>query len=367
MNDLYIEATLRLIRSENLGPLSFHKLLRKYKNPAEIIKDWDNARNIINRKVHLASIQQVATEMEKTRHFGAQFLTIFDTAYPPLLKQLPDAPPILTIKGHKHLLQKKILGIVGARNASIHGCRLAHKIAQSLGEVGWTIVSGLARGIDTAAHKASLDTSTIAALAGGINIIYPEENKKLYEEIALKGLLITEAPFDSMPQSSHFPKRNRLISGLSQGLLVVEAAVQSGSLITAHYATDQGREVFAVPGSPLDPRCRGSNFLLKQGAILTETAEDILNVLEGRLEFLPTQANQSTFDFAGDITISDNTENLEARILRNLGAPPLSIDTLLKETDIPVNELWSCLLKLELKGKVERHDGDSFSKTMAQP
>ncbi|MEI8320650.1 MAG: DNA-processing protein DprA [Alphaproteobacteria bacterium] len=362
MTNPYLTETLQLIRSENLGPLTFHRLLQHYPNPETIVTQWDEIKGRLKRKITLPPLPLIHTEIDNTLKFGAQFITLFDPQYPDLLKQLPDAPPVLIVKGNLDLLTQNTLGLVGARNASSHSCRLAFKIAATMGKADWVVASGLARGIDTAAHKGALETGTLAVIGGGIDNVYPEENKVLYEKISQEGLLLTEVPYGTTPQASHFPRRNRLISGLSQGLLVVEASIQSGSLITANCATEQGREVFAVPGSPMDPRCRGTNFLLKQGAILTESAQDILNVLEKRSMLHAPQ--QSTL-FAEESPLEFSPTDVQNTLLTVLNATPLSVHTLIQETRLPADKLWPLLLDLEMSQKIERHPGDSFSKVFA--
>ncbi len=347
---------LRLIRSENVGPLTFQALIRQFGSATVILENWEDLPKKFQKKIVLASLPAIEEEMENCLEFGITLLPHFDPAYPELLREIPDAPPLLSVKGDLSLLNAPSLGIVGSRNGSSHGCRLAHQIAKELGEHGWKTISGLARGIDTAAHKGSLEYGTMAVLAGGINIIYPEENKKLYEEISEKGVILTESPFGTTPQGPLFPRRNRLISGISKGVLVVEAAVQSGSLITAKFALDQGREVFAVPGSPLDPRSRGPNQLLKEGATLVECAQDILQLFPLIRESV--SESQESKDLEALPLTSDS-------ILDHLSAVPLSIDDLLQITGLPITVLWPTLLDLEIQGKVERHPGNQISRALS--
>jgi DNA processing protein len=347
---------LRLIRSENVGPFTFHALMRQFGSATVILENWEDLPKKFQRKIVLAPLPTIEEELENVTEFGATLITYLDPDYPDLLKEIPDFPPLLSTKGNLSLLSSACLGIVGSRNASTHGCRLAHQIAKDLGERSWKTVSGLARGIDTAAHKGSLEYGTIAILAGGIDIIYPEENKKLYEEISEKGLLITESAFGTAPQAPLFPRRNRLISGISRGILVLEAAIQSGSLITAKYALDQGRDVFAVPGSPLDPRSRGPNHLLKQGATLVEDFQDILQALPSTAEI---SLDPPPFEERKDPEISSDF------ILDHLSVIPLSIDDLLQLTGLPLTTLWPTLLDLEIQGKIERHPGNQISRVLS--
>ena len=218
-------------------------------------------------------------ELTALHRLGARLVCWGEPTYPSALAQIEDAPPILTVLGRPDLLDRPMVAVVGARNASANGRRLARELAAGLGQGGLVVVSGLARGIDAAAHLGALETGTVAVVAGGVDIVYPEENRGLYDALRRQGAIVAELPLGSEPQARHFPRRNRIISGMALGVLVVEAAARSGSLITARYALEQGREVFAVPGSPLDPRCRGANDLLRRGAVLTETAEDVLSQL----------------------------------------------------------------------------------------
>jgi DNA processing protein len=231
---------------------------------------------------------EIAAETAALSRIGARLLCWGEPAYPAALAAIEDAPPVLTLLGRAELLSRPMVAVVGARNASANGCRLARELARGLGEAGLVIVSGLARGIDAAAHLGALDSGSIAAVAGGVDIVYPEENRDLHRALAEKGALLSELPLGSEPQARHFPRRNRIISGLALGVVVVEAAARSGSLITARFALEQGREVFAVPGSPLDPRCRGTNDLLRNGAVLTETVEDVLTQLAPAVRGVPS-------------------------------------------------------------------------------
>ena len=268
---------LQLARSENVGPSTFHHLLKRYKTPQQALKALPQlaTQGGLKRPLKIASLSTVETELSQTLAFGARIITWDDPLYPPLLRHIDAAPPILTAKGNVDLLQTPLFAIVGARNASAMGKKMAYQFAQGLGKKGWSIASGLARGIDAAAHKGSLASGTVGVLANGIDQVYPPENEELYARMAQEGLLLTESPFGTQPQANLFPRRNRIISGLSRCLLIVEAALKSGSLITARYALEQGREIFAIPGHPLDPRARGCNQLIKNGAILVETIEEI--------------------------------------------------------------------------------------------
>lgn len=271
---------LRLIRSGNIGPVSFRQLMTRYRSAAAALEALPMLQGQKSTtKAKLCPKADAEREIELLHKRGGRFLFDDQPDYPKALAALEDAPPVLAAIGNTALLNQTTVGIVGARNASASARKLARRFAEVLGDAGLIIASGLARGIDTAAHEGSLNTGTIAVFAGGIDIVYPKENDKLANAIRKNGLILSETPLGVNPQARHFPRRNRIISGLSSGILVVEAALKSGSLITAQYAADQGRDVFAVPGSPLDPRCRGSNDLIRKGAWLTETPDDIFRTL----------------------------------------------------------------------------------------
>ncbi|MBY0271822.1 MAG: DNA-processing protein DprA [Alphaproteobacteria bacterium] len=346
---------LQLARCENVGPITFHQLLDHYGNPEEALKALPElaAQGGLKRSLHLVSRAEIEKELTSLTKFGAQLITFNSPSYPPLLRHIDSAPPLLAVKGRVELLQKPLFAVVGARNASAMGKKMARSFAEKLGKEGWGIVSGLARGIDGAAHQGSLKTGTIAVLAGGIDQIYPPENEALYHQIAEEGVLVAESPFGVQPQSTLFPRRNRIISGLSRALLIVEAALKSGSLITARNALEQGREVFAIPGHPLDPRARGCNHLIKNGAILIETIEDILGEisLNAPLEF----KEETT-----QIKSSSSPHSLQKSrqiINENLSLVPISIDELIRECQLSPSDLWIVLLEMEIAGRIERFPG----------
>nr|WP_255468405.1 DNA-processing protein DprA [Reyranella sp. CPCC 100927] len=316
-----------------------------------------------------AAIQR---EAEGLAALGGRFIIHGDADYPVALAQIPDAPPVLSAIGDSTLLARPMIAVVGARNASTNGRRVTIALTTDLGAAGFVVASGLARGIDTAAHRAALETGTVAVLAGGIDVIYPPENADLYRAMAERGLILSEAPLGAVPQARHFPRRNRIVSGLSLGVLVVEAALQSGSLITARQAADQGREVFAVPGSPLDPRCRGSNQLIRDGAHLVEGATDVLAhmnpatpqnlvVTKSNLKKSPSTGTSAqlagTFDAAPQV-IEKTNDSLDDRILACLGPSPTPVDELIRECHVSAALVTAALLDLELLGRVERLQGN---------
>ncbi len=274
-------ARLKLAATERVGPVTYHELLQRFGSAAAALGALPGlaAEAGLRRPPAIPQAHEIAAEAAALQRIGGRHLVIGDADYPAALAALADAPPVLRVCGDTCLFDRPLIALVGARNASTAGRRMAGDLARDLGAAGLVVVSGLARGIDTAAHQAALETGTIAVVAGGLDIVYPPENEALYRAIAGSGLLLTEMPLGAVPQARHFPRRNRIISGLCAGVVVVEAALQSGSLITAQRAADQGRDVFAVPGSPLDPRCRGSNRLIKNGAQLVECAADILDSL----------------------------------------------------------------------------------------
>ncbi len=355
---------LRLIRSENVGPVTFFQLVSYY----------GNARNALNaipelakrggskRPIKASSLADAEKELEAIEKYGARLVLYGQPDYPQALTAIHDAPPVITVFGHSTVWQNRAtIGMVGARNASANGCAFARKIATELGQQNYCVASGLARGIDTAAHLGSLATGTVAVIAGGINNIYPPENDKLYKQIAESGAIIAEAPFGTSPMARHFPARNRIIAGMSSGVVVVEASQKSGSLITAHYALDYHRDVFAAPGSPLDPRCKGSNDLIRNGATLTESIHDILQNLQP-VEIPPLRENASGgFKEAPATTNEQALETIRALLLEKLGAEPVLLDELLIQCDTTPSLLYRILLELELAGRLQRHSGGRVS------
>ncbi len=276
---------LRLIRSENVGPVTFFELMRHFGSAGDALQALPDLARRGGRRGSLRVGSRAAAEREvdALRAVGARFVALGEPGYPPPLAAIADPPPLHSMIGHDHLLNKRIVAIVGARNASASGNRFARQIAGDLGAADYVVASGLARGIDTNAHEGAFATGTVAVVAGGVDVVYPPENEDLYARIVEGGVVIAEMPPGTVPQGRHFPRRNRIIAGVSLGTVVIEAAQRSGSLITARLAGEQGRDVFAVPGSPLDPRCRGSNNLIRQGAVLTVSAADIIEVLESGL------------------------------------------------------------------------------------
>ncbi|GAA6156727.1 DNA-processing protein DprA [Pyruvatibacter sp. HU-CL02332] len=362
---------LRLIRSQNIGPHTFWGLLSKYGSAAEALRALPElARRGRRRTVKLATESDAARELEQIDKYGAKPVAIGQSGYPPLLAQVESPPPFLTVMGDASIASARTIGIVGARNASASGRKMADLMAQGLGRHGVTISSGLARGVDTYAHKASLETGTVAVTAGGINRIYPKENTDLYHHIAELGAVVSEMPFDAEPIARFFPRRNRLISGMSAGVVVIEAAARSGSLITARFALEQGREVFAVPGSPLDQRAQGTNGLLRNGATLVQTPEDVLEGIESQFN----DPAGMTFPFASATSHSveaapayesnepeNNPQAVTEAILELLSPTPIQIDDLARLSGIHIAAVSAAVLELEIGGQATRHPGGGVS------
>lgn len=357
-------AWLRLSRTKNVGAITFYELLRRFGTASQALAEIPRLaqRGGARDLVFPCTEPEARQEWERIEAFGAHLLFRDDPLFPQALKTLPDCPPILTIKGNLDILNKSTIAIVGARNASLNGKKFAEKIARELGEKGYKIVSGLARGVDTHAHRASLSTGTLAVVAGGINVIYPEENKGLYEQILEKGAIVAESPFGVAPQSHFFPKRNRLISGLSLGVVVVEAAIQSGSLITANYALEQNREIFAVPGSPFDPRCHGVNNLIRQGATLIQNVTEIIEGLPSQTSLFQSREIPSFYEEGiSPPPKADRYEKIREDLLTNLSYTPTSIDELIRHCLASPAEVLYILLELELAGRIERHAGNKVA------
>ncbi|SFA85801.1 DNA processing protein [Poseidonocella pacifica] len=372
---------LRLLRSRRVGPTTFHRLLKEHGSIAEAFAALPEiARGAGVKDYRPLPADDAAREYEAGLRAGARLLLFGEPEYPETLADLTDAPPLLWCMGDVSLLRRPIIALVGARNASSLGVRMARSLARDLARQGFVVGSGLARGIDTAAHAASLDTGTIAVMAGGVDVIYPAENTKLGQDIAESGLRISEQPIGLSPTARYFPMRNRIVSGMSIATVVVEAAARSGSLITARNALDQGREVLAVPGHPLDARASGCNLLIRDGARLVRSAED---VVEAVAEFFqpspevtpsmpdevgtgsrPSPADSEPFPRvhgSQDRAVSQPTVALQDAILGRLGPSPLAEDQLIRDLGQSPENLAPALLDLELDGKILRGPGGLLS------
>lgn len=348
---------LRLIRSENVGPVTYRQLIRKYGSARRALQMLpDLAGQGGRRKFVAADSDQVEREIEAVRRAGAKYVFLEQAEYPPLLAQLESAPPVLTYRGNIALAKKDCVAMVGARNASAAACQFARRLALECGNNGILAVSGLARGIDRAAHVGSLESGTIAVIAGGVDIAYPPENAGLQDAIADKGLLFAEFPPGTEPRARHFPYRNRIIAGIAQATLVVEAAPKSGSLITARLAADAGRTVMAIPGSPLDPRARGCNQLIREGAILVQDAADIVEIIkpiDPRMHY-----QDASFEIApSDVSHEDTSDNDRKTVVGLLGMTDVSVDELVRQSGVAAAQVQTILLELELAGRLQRGAG----------
>ncbi|WP_317993299.1 DNA-processing protein DprA [Bartonella gliris] len=370
---------LRLLRSENIGAVSFRNLIDHYKTAENALAALPelSRKGGLATPIKIATIEDAEKEMQEAERLGIRFVGLGEPDYPALLKVTEASPPLIAIKGNISVFQKQSVGIVGSRNASAAGKKLATQFARFLGDAGFTIISGLARGIDSIAHQASLLTGTVAVMAGGIDHIYPPENKKLHEDILTNGgAIISEMPISWKPRAIDFPRRNRIIAGLSLGLLVVEAAMRSGSLITARQAAEIGRLIFAIPGSPLDPRSVGTNNLIKDGALLTTHPSDIIetltpltpNAVNLQLNFFEEpatlQLEKENFSSPNEETsnlpsIGDDAER--AAVLSALSMTPIDLDTLSIHSGVRLQHLYLLLVELELAGKLIRHPGGYVS------
>jgi DNA processing protein len=352
-------ARLRLIRSDNIGPITYFQLLARFGSAqAAIDAIPDLAARGGGRAPRLASPADAEREVEQVARLGARHLFLGQGLYPSLLAEIETAPPALIVKGDLDLLDRKAVAIVGARNASAAACRFARQLAHNLGTAGIAIVSGLARGVDSAAHDGALDTGTIAVIAGGIDIVYPPENEARQQAIATRGLILAEQPPGVEPRARHFPYRNRIIAGLALGSVVVEAAPKSGSLITARCAADFGREVMAVPGSPLDPRAQGCNLLIRDGATLVQNAEDVIEAISPLGAQTVRQGRQGYAAFGPP---DDADETARRTIADLLGPTPVQMDELIRQSAISPAMVHTILLELELAGRLERHAGGRVS------
>ncbi|QFR32194.1 DNA-processing protein DprA [Ancylobacter sp. TS-1] len=353
---------LRLIRTENVGPRAFRSLINRFGGAAAAL----DALPALARRggglipPRIPTIAEAEVEIAALARIGGRLVALGEPEYPALLRHVDDAPPLLAVRGRLETLARPTVAIVGSRNASGAGRTMTVRIARGLGAAGWVVASGLARGIDAAAHEASLGTGTIAVIAGGHDRPYPRENEALMEAIAAEGAILSEMPMGWEPRARDFPRRNRLVSGVSLGVVVVEAAERSGSLITARLAGEQGREVLAVPGSPLDPRAGGTNALIQQGAALVTSAADVLEVLGALRDRPPPLAVEEESEA---MAAPEPGEDVRARVLSLLGPTPLPVDSLVAMSAATVSEVQILLLELELAGRLERHANGAVSLT----
>lgn len=366
---------LRLARTPGLGPVGIARLIAHYETPSAALEALPGRVRRAGRSVPaIPAADRVLREIEASDRAGVRLICLSDPDYPPALAAIADAPPVIAVKGRIELLDRLACGMVGARNASAAGLRLARELAHGLGSADVCVVSGLARGIDGACHAGALETGTVAVLAGGLDHIYPPEHDRLHAAIAEQGALVSEMPLGHGPRARDFPRRNRLISGLSRGVLVVEAALRSGSLITARLAAEQGREVMAIPGSPIDPRARGTNHLLREGAHLVESVEDVLTILRDSPPLRPGVQDRATLsadwpepdwleeddrpvpETGGEPDPAPPADPIEH--LRSLLSPaPVSADELARQSGLPAGQVQAALMELEQAGHLSRLPG----------
>lgn len=352
-------ACLRLIRSDNVGPVTFRELINHYGGAVQALDALPELAKRGGRTLRICPQDRAERELEAAERIGARIIFTIEPGYPALLAHVDAPPPAVYIKGNAGLLQRPAVAVVGSRQASAAGITLARRFGSELGRRGLAIVSGLARGIDAAVHEASLPTGTIAVLAGGIDYIYPPENARLQATLAETGCLVTEMPPGFEPRAKDFPRRNRLVSGMAHGVVVIEAARRSGTLSTARMAGEQGREVFAVPGHPLDPRAEGTNHLLKSGATLVTSADDVLEALAPAL--LGSSLMMEPHAAFEDVTPAPlrpppliGTSDRD-RVVVAMGPQPIPIDDLARATELGARELRVILMELDLAGRIERH------------
>ncbi|MBB3809820.1 DNA processing protein [Pseudochelatococcus contaminans] len=391
---------LRLIRSDNVGPRTFRTLIARFGSASAALAALPEMARKSGRTIRIASVDDAERELAAAKRLGVSFIALGEPDYPVALRAVDSAPPIIAVRGDVTALAQPMVAVVGSRNASANGLTFTERLARGLGEAGFVVVSGLARGIDTRAHAASLATGTIAVLAGGHDRIYPPENEPLLMQIVRQGAAVCEMPMGWTARGRDFPRRNRVVSGLALGTVVVEAALKSGSLITARFAMEQGREVFAVPGSPLDPRAQGPNDLIRQGATLCGTVDDVVSALAPLIDAGPAQkslfdagdadnvgeplwdefdwpeiepppvahrlAYDSGFDDGGSVRderglFPAQMEDAATLVTGLLGASPVDIDELVRGSGLPVRFVQMALLDLELAGRIARHPGNRVS------
>ncbi|MFN3844617.1 MAG: DNA-processing protein DprA [Paracoccaceae bacterium] len=361
---------LRLIRSRRVGPVTWHRLMAEHGSAAvalSVLPEVARAAGVENYAI--CPVEVARHELAQGRVARARLIVWGSAEYPVALMDLPDAPPILWVKGDAALMQRPMIAMVGARNASSLGLRMARRLAEGVGQAGLVTVSGLARGIDAVVHEATLATGTVAVQAGGVDVLYPEENAHLMAQIAEQGCLVSEQPMGLQPQARHFPLRNRIVSGLSRAVVVVEAAARSGSLITARTALDQGRDVLAVPGHPFDARASGCNMLLRDGATLVRGPADVLEAIGADVVAFPTSTADAVpedMPLPGPVPARRPLADIAAvhsQILARLGPSPLAEDQLIRDLSLPPATVAQHLLTLELDGRVHRAPGGLLSRT----
>lgn len=356
---------LRLIRSENVGPATFRSLINHFGSADAALDALPGLarRGGSSGRIAIPSVTEAEAEIAQTIAHGARLVALSEPCYPAYLREIAAPPPLVAVRGgSSELFARPTVAIVGSRNASLIGHKMAERIGRGLGEAGFVVVSGLARGIDGAAHRAALDSGTVAVIAGGIDHVYPEEHRPLIEEIVGRGgAILTEMPFGWVPRAKDFPRRNRIVSGMSLGVVVVEAAARSGTLHTARFALDQGREVFAVPGSPLDPRAEGTNRLIRDGATLTGSAADVVTVLRPMLDRATPVRLDLEESGDGEAALDAVSTESRALVVSALGPAPVAVDDVILHTGLKSSVVSVILLELDLAGRIERHGNQLIS------
>jgi DNA processing protein len=361
LSDSERRAWLRLARTQNVGPVTFAQLVGAFGSASTALKE---VPRMVKRgggdDLRIPSEDDAARELAALARIGGRMIASCESEFPHGLAAVEPPPPLLSVVGHATLLQREMVAVVGARNASALGRKFANTIARDLSNAGLVVASGLARGIDAAAHEGALGGGTVAVVAGGVDVVYPPENAALHERVRAEGCIVSEMGLGVQPQARHFPRRNRIISGLSRGVVIVEASEGSGSLITANFALEQGREIFAVPGSPLDPRAKGTNRLIREGATLTESAEDVLAVLRPILggHF---HEPASTGGAGGGAAAQSESDQIRAQVEEALGPAPVEVDELVRICRASPQAVMIILLELELAGRITRHPGNRVS------
>ncbi len=356
-------AWLRLARTPNVGPVTFHELLKRHGDAEAALDALPKLARRGGRidPLKIPDAGSVNREMERLVRAGGVMLASCEPEFPDTLVALDPPPPVISVLGHPHLLRNECAAIVGSRNASAIGLRLARDFAKGLGQAGFTVVSGMARGIDSAAHQGSLETGSIAVLAGGLDHIYPRENEALYNELRERGAIITELPLGYRATARDFPRRNRLVSGLSLGVIVIEAAKRSGSLITARLAGEQGREVMATPGSPLDPRAAGANGLIRDGAALVQSAEEAVEVLRGARRPAVEEPEHDFSAHPDPAALETQADQARDTVLALVSTAPVHRDELARQAGLPPATVFAALVELELAGRVRLEPGGAVT------
>jgi DNA processing protein len=362
-------ACLRLIRSENVGSVTFRELINHFGGAQAALAAVPELSQRAGRTIRIATRADAEAELARARAAGARALFTIEPGYPVPLAVLDAPPPLLYVKGRHELLNRPTVAVVGSRQCSAAGAKLARHFASEIARAGYVVVSGLARGIDSVAHEAALEHGTVAVLAGGIDVVYPPENAALQEAIGARGCLVTEMPFGFVPRAKDFPRRNRIISGIALGVLIVEAARRSGTLVTARFAAEQGRDVFAVPGHPLDPRAEGTNNLLKSGATPVTEPDDLLSAL-APLTRRPSQhlRDEDAALLAREVRAAPPpalSERDRDRVMAALGPAPIDVDSLVRGTGLSIREVQAALIELALAGRIERHGNGLVSLSLA--